>query len=377
MTELPEEGITRRTLLRYGAGAGAAAAMLGLGRAPGAQAALRATDASAQLVTPKADGDMTWFNYEGYVNPKVLKAFENRYGVKVNLAYFANDDSMLKKVASGQPYDLITTTSVVNRVMIAAGLLRGFDPSKLKNFDQIIPYFRDPPYDNGSVRYSIPYGYGPAGIAYQKGQVKVTGSWNDLWTNASDAKGKIYVLDDQAETLGMSLIRDHVGCNSGSTAAVTKATANLISLKPSLGGISSNYPTIITSNEALIAHVWAGSVYQSLSQEKTKTDWNFEWPREGLSMGSDTLSVGAHAKSPGTALLFMQYLLEPQNSYDNTSYTGYSNGTTEGEAAYRHLTKAYPFLALPDANLKTAQWRESPTGSRLTLWNSEWNRFVA
>ncbi len=42
---------------------------------PGTQVTVRAK--------PVADGDITWFTWEGYVDPKVVKAFEKEYGVKL------------------------------------------------------------------------------------------------------------------------------------------------------------------------------------------------------------------------------------------------------------------------------------------------------
>jgi spermidine/putrescine transport system substrate-binding protein len=372
MLELARPEVSRRSFLKYGAGTTMAAAAL-LGGAACSSSAPSAS--STNVLKPRADGDITWFTYEGYVAPKVVSAFEKTYGVTVNQAFYVNVEGMVQKVAAGVNYDLITTNSAYDRQLIAGSLLRPFDPGSIKNFGQIIPYFAKAPYDDGHLRYSIPYGYGPAGIAYQKGKVSVTGSWNDLWDNPG-AKGKIYVLDQQDETLGMSLIRDHDSPNSGSTSQVTTAVNHLISLKSVLGGISSDINTVIDSGEAWMSHTWAGSAYQALTKLTGKDDWDFEWPKEGLSMGCDTLSVGTHAKSPGTALLFMEYLLQPENSYTNTMYTGYSNGTEQGEAAYRALTKDFPFLALPDSNLYTAKWREAPTGSRLALWNQQWSRFL-
>jgi len=371
MAEPFRTDISRRSFLKYSAGTTAAGAFLGIaGCSSGTP-----SSSGSNVLKPRPDGDITWFSYQGYVSPKIIAAFEKTYKVKVNQAFYTNVEGMVQKVASGISYDLITTNSAYDKQLIANGLLRSFDPASIKNFDQIIPYFAKAPYDDGRLRYTTPYGYGPAGIAYQKGKATVTGSWSDLWNNPG-AKGKIYVLDQQDETLGMSLILDHASPNSGQAAQVTAAVNNLLKLKPSLGGISSDIPTIMDTGEAWMTHAWAGSVYQALLKLNGKNDWDFEWPKEGLSMGCDTLSVGTHAKSPGTALLLMQYLLEPENSHTNTLYTGYSNGTQQGEAAYRELTKAYPFLILPDSNLNTAQWRQAPTGTRLTLWNQQWSRFI-
>lgn len=359
---------SRRSLIKLGLGVGAVGMLSACGG--------NSSSASTSVLKPKADGDITWFTFEGYVSPKVVSAFEKKYGVKVNIVFYTNTEGMVQKVAAGLDYDLITTNSAFNKNLISENLLRAFDPDDLTNFNQIIPYFADPAYDDGSKRYSIPYGYGPAGIAYVKDSIQVTGSWSDLWNNP-DAKGKIFVLDQQDETLGMSLIRDGASCNSGDSDEVSKAVDNLLSLKSSLGGISSDVETLIDGGEALMTHAWAGSVYRALERAKDASAWDFEWPKEGLSMGCDTLSVGANAKSPGTALLFMQFVLDPEQSHTNTLYTGYSNGTKQGEAAYNELTKDYPFLALPDSNLNNAQWREAATGSRLQLWNQQWSRFKA
>jgi spermidine/putrescine transport system substrate-binding protein len=362
--------ISRRSFLA-GATATIAAGLLG---AAGCDPSSSTTNSSATALKPAADGNITWFTYAEYVDPKVVAAFEKTYNVTVDQVFYTNAEGMVQKVAAGLPYDLITTNSAYNQQLIAGGLLRSFDPAAIKNFDQIVSYFAQAPYDGGQLRYSIPYGYGPAGIAYEKSKVSVTGSWSDLWNNPG-AKGKIYVLDQQDETLGMSLIRDKASVNSVSTGDVTTAVDNLLSLKPALGGISSDIISIMDGGEAWLAHAWAGSVYQALTKLTGPNDWGFEWPQEGLSMGCDTLSVGTHAKSPGTALLFMQFLLEQENSHANTLYTGYSNGTQQGDAAYQELTKDYPFLAFPDSDLATAQWRQAPTGARLSLWNQQWSRF--
>jgi spermidine/putrescine transport system substrate-binding protein len=374
MTDSSHGGITRRAALKGGAGALLGLSTLGLA----ACGSSGSSSGSSAVLKPKPDGDITWFTWNSYVDPKVLKRFEKTYGVQVKQAYFDAPEAMLQKIASGQPYDLITTNSAFNKRMIEGNLLRGFDPSDMKGWDNLEPYFRNPVYDNGQTRYSIPYGYGPAGIAYVKDKVHVTGSWNDLWNN-EEAKGHIYILDEEGETLTMSLIRDGASVNSDDPAAVQKAANQLIALKPQLRGISSDVNTIIPSGNAWMMHAWGGTTLQALKTMKPADadKWDFEYPKEGLSMGSDTLSVGAKAKSPGTALLFMQFLLEPENSSANVSFTGYPNGTSAGDAAYKETTKDFPFVYLPSNDPSKFHWRESPTGARLTLWNEQWSKVTA
>ncbi|MBS1675855.1 MAG: spermidine/putrescine ABC transporter substrate-binding protein [Actinobacteria bacterium] len=370
------DGITRRDALRGGAGV-----VLGIGALGGMGGLLSAcgssSSGSSAVVKPKPDGDITWFTWESYIEPKVLAAFEKRYGVKVKQVYFDNPETMLAKVAAGLPYDLITTNSAFLKRMIEGNLLRPFEPSELNGWDNIIPYFRNPIYDHGSDRYSIPYAYGPAGIAYQPDKVHVTGSWNDLWEN-EEAAGHIYLIDEMGETLTMSLIRLGYDLNSGDTSQVTKAADELLKVKPSLAAFSSNLEAEFGGGNAWLSHAWGGTTLQVLKtlppQEAEK--WSFEWPSDGLSMGCDTLSVGTNAKSPGSALTLIQFMLQPENSAANVDYTGYPNGTEAGNAAYKEATKDFPFLYL-ETNPKEFKWRESPTGSRLTLWNEQWARVTA
>ncbi|HET6507351.1 MAG TPA: spermidine/putrescine ABC transporter substrate-binding protein [Baekduia sp.] len=369
---------TRRTALKttFAAGLGLAAGGLAACGSSGGGAAGAASGA-APKVKPVADGDLTWFTWEGYVDPKVVKAFEKEHGVKVKLTFFDSDDLMVQKLATGLPYDLITTNSAYNKRLIAGGLVQPFDFAQLKNSGEIVSYFQAPPYDRAEHRYSIPYGYGPAGILYRSDKVtSAAGSWSDLW-NAPEAKGKIYVIGQVDETIGLSLIRNGDSVVSGDGGQVTKAVDELLKLKPSLGGISADIEGDIGGGNSWMSHAWTGSAFRAIQASKQPENLKFEFPKEGICMGCDTLSIGAKAKSPGTALLFMDWILKPENSSKNVTYTGYPNGTTSGDQAYGDLIKDYPFLDLGADVLANAKWKESATGARLSLWNQQWSRFKA
>jgi spermidine/putrescine transport system substrate-binding protein len=284
---------------------------------------------------------------------------------------------MVQKLAAGLPYDLITTNSAYTERMVQGKLLQPFDFGDLMNRDQLATYFEAPVYDKGKYRYTVPYGYSPAGIAYREDKVgKLAGSWSDLWSTPKAAK-HIYVLDQIEETIGISLVRDGDEANSADPAKVQKAIDQLIKLKPSLGGISSDNIGDLTGGNAWVVHGWAGTVYQGLLQSKQADKWTFELPKEGLLIGVDTLSIGAKAKAPGTALLFMDWILDPQWSAANTKWQGQIVGTKASKPAFDMLTKDFPFLQFDDSILTSGQWKQSLTGQRQQLWNQQWSRFKA
>lgn len=363
------QGVSRRGLLRGGLGIAAA----------GILAAACGDDSTADVTAPikaEPDGDITWFTWAEYVDPAVVEGFEKKYGVKVQQTYFDSDDAMIAKLAAGLPYDVITTNSAYMTRAIQGKLLRPYDITALKNYDELVDYFRNPAYDSGELRYSVPYSGGPTGIVYREDKVKVTGSWNDLWNNP-EAKGHIYVLDQIEETIGLSLLRQGASLHSDNPDEVAAAVDELIKLKPQLGGISTDTQNNVASGNAWIHHAWSTDAYMLMTNSPVADKLNFQTTREGVPFGMDLLSIGAKAKSPGTALLFIDWLLEPENSAANVRYVGQLAGTKTGDATYREVVKDFPSLQLPENFYETAQWKESLTGARQQLWTQQWNRFKA
>lgn len=371
--------ISRRRLIKGAAGAAFAASALGALAGCGSSSGGSTSAAAAPTVKPKPDGDITWFTWAEYVEPKIVKAFEKEYGVKVNQAFFNSDEAMVQKLASGLPYDLVTTNSAYIERLVQGGTLQSYDLGDLKNADQLTPYFEHPVYDKGKYRYTVPYGYSPAGIAYQKEKLggTIPSSWNDFWNLQEQASGHMFVLSQIEETIGMSLVREGNPANSEDPEQVKKAVDELIELKPHLAAVSDENIPDLEGGEAWLLHGWAGTVYQGLLNVKNPEDYGFVLPEEGVLIGVDTLSIGAKAKAPGTALLFMDWILKPEWSAANTEWQGQIVGTKASTPAFDSLTKEFPFLQFDESILTTGEWKESLSGQRQQLWNQEWSRFMA
>ena len=361
---------SRRAFLRDAAlfsGAGVLLAACG-GNAPAAR--------SATPIKAKVDGDLNYFNWSGYVPPQVIKGFEKEYKVTVNQTYFASDQAMLTKLAAGLPYDVVFTNSAYMRQLIGGGLLREIPHGELANYGQVIPFFGNPPYDPGA-KYTIPYGYSPTGIAWLTDKVgAMTGSWNDLWTHKS-ASGHIYVLDQIEEALGMSLLRLGDKIDSGVASQVNQAANELIKLKPMLAGLSTADYTNLENGSGWIQHAWSGDVYIALGKVKDPATIRFETCKEGIPIGVDTMSIPVRAQHPGTALLFIDWLLRPDNSAACVEWMGQANGTSTGNAAFNKLVRDFPFLQTSDAILTDGAWKRVPTGSQQQLWAQAWSKVQA
>ncbi len=322
MTQPHDAGITRRTLLNYG---------------------VKGTVAAGALLLPAACGSSSG----GQGLRLFLKGCDAQAGRRHHLVHvfricqskghlWVREDlwrqgqpSLLHEcrgdgaegIGRGQPTTSISTTnSAYDHLLIAAGTVRPYDPSKMKNFDQIIPYFRNAPYDKGSRPYTIPYGYGPAGIAYRKGKVNVTGSWNDLWNNPG-AKGKIYVLDQQDETLGMSLIRDGASPNSGDPDAGHRHRPRITCLHSSHPSVASPATSTLSSTAAKRGCLTLGQApsIRPLPSSRARMIGPSSGRGRAIHGLRHPVRWSTRQQSRDGAPVDAVSALEPENSYANTS----------------------------------------------------------
>jgi spermidine/putrescine transport system substrate-binding protein len=337
-----------------------------------------AVAAAKPKVKPVADGDITWLTWAEYVPPKVVSAFEKEYKVKVTQTFMDNGEQVVQKLAAGVPYDVVTTDSEYFPQTAAGNLLQPFDPASLKNWDQLLPYYEKPWWESGQFRYSIPYGNGPDGIFYLKSKLhgKLSHTWDDLFTHP-EMFGHLYLFSIMSDTLGMALLRRGHSCNSAVESQVVQAANDLVALKPHVAGFTTNVVPIGANGQAWMMMDWDAQVYQAIEQSKHPEDVGFYAP-PGSMLACDCLAIGANAKSPGTALLFLDWILKPENNAAVGLFDLQSTGAKARDAAFRSQLKKYPFLSwsndlLPDIK----NWKIYPTGARLQLWNEQWTRITA
>ncbi len=125
-----KEQWSRRELLRAGGGLALGATFAGCGVGLQEEAAPAPAE---QVVKAVPDGDLVYFNWSEYMEPKLIKAFEKEYGVKVRESNFDSMQGMMAKLRSGNRYDVIFPTAEwVDRLRKANQLMR-FDVEQLPN----------------------------------------------------------------------------------------------------------------------------------------------------------------------------------------------------------------------------------------------------
>jgi spermidine/putrescine transport system substrate-binding protein len=361
--------IDRRGLLV--AGAGLALAGCGVGDSGGGS-----KKETEKPIAKKVDGDLVYFNWAEYMDPAVIKGFEKKYGVKVRQSYFDSMSGMMSKLRSGISYDVIFPTAEYVQRLVKGNQLRKVDHDKLRNAELVYPTFNEPWYDAGS-EHTAPYTMYATGLGYRADKVPdMTGSWRDL--GEADSGGKTFLLDDFQEGIGMANQVNGHELNAADDEALGEAKDYLLELKPKLRGFSSDTVTTMTSGNAYIQHIWNGDVVNIRNQVDNPENFKFQKCKEGIPVGSDTLAIPVNAKHPGTALLFIEWLLEPENAARNVAWIGYpmpyEGGATE---SFESLVKDDPSINVTVADLDNGEQFENLGRDDRRAWDRTWTEVKA
>jgi spermidine/putrescine transport system substrate-binding protein len=362
--------VNRRELLQGGAGLAVGLGLAGCGVGNVDSASRAETE---KPIKKKIDGDLVYFNYSEYVDPKLVKGFEKLYGVTVRESYFDSMSAMMAKLRAGIAYDVMFPSGEYVQRLISGNLIRKIDRDKLKNVDAVYSAFADPWYDKGS-EHTTPYGMYATGLGYRADKVEMTGSWRDL--GEVDTQDRSFLLDDFQEGIGMANLVNGFPLNEVDEAKLEKSQQYLIDLKPKLRGISTDTITNMTSGNAWIQHLWNGDIVNIRNQVDNPEDFKFQKNEEGIPVGSDNFAVPVNAKHPGTALLFIEFMLEPEHAAQNVEWIGYpmpyDGGPTE---AFQGLVKDDPEINVTVDDLANGQQFENLKGDGRLAWDKVWTEF--
>ena len=369
------ETLTRRHILGLTAAAGAALGLSGCGFQAGEAPKAAATNKAKA----KIDGDLVYFNWAEYVDPSVFKSFSKKYDVKIVKANYDSMESMAAKLQAGNRYDIIFPSAEWVRKLTAANQLLEIDHRQIPNASRIFdhyPMFADPWYDAKSA-HSIPFTMYKTGIAWRKDKLGETlsGSWNDLWN--TDAQGKTFLLDDRDEVLGMAALLLGYPLNTDDPGQLDKIVARVKSLRPKLRGFSStDYRNLLNGN-AWLQHTWSGDMAAVLGVAKDPSVYGFEAPREGTPVNTDAYAIPANAQHPGTALLFIDHMLRPENVVKNMNYIGYPMPVHGTEKEYDKIAARLPACKVTSDDLKANLHFVNRTVEQTRARDAAWTKIKA
>ena len=363
--------MTRRDAFKVGGGFAVAAGLSACGVGNGAGTS--SESATEVKIEPKIDGDLVYFNYAQYINPSLVKQFEQKHGIQVRESYYDSMPAMMAKLGSGNHYDLVFPSAEFADKLIKANRLLQIPRDKSPAAADIYPYSDDPWYDPGSA-HTLPYSLYLTGLGYRADKIDtMTGSWRDIINPQAD--GRSFVLDDFQEGIGMANLVNGYDLNAVEQDQLDEAQDYLVGLKPHLRGFSTDTITNMSSGNAWIQHLWNGDVINIRYRVDDPDTIQFQKNEEGWPVGSDVFAIPTDAEHPGTALMFIDFILE--NSAKNAGWTGYPMPTHSSAKPYAELTRNEPELQVTIEDLEKGQQFANLEGADREAWDRTWTEVKA
>jgi len=257
----------------------------------------------------KEQATLNVYNWSDYIDPAVVKEFEEKYQVKVIYDTFASNEELLAKLEGGaQGYDVIFPSDYMVEIMIEEDILAPLDHNLLPHMKGMDPKFTDPPFDPGST-YSVAFTYGTSGIGYNTAEVEEEiDSWGAFWNPAY--AGRILLLDDMREVFGLAFKYLGYSVNDTDPAHLEEAKQLLIKQKEYLLKYESSMnKDLLLNREALLSHYWAGDMYQVVDEDSV---FAFSIPKEGAVLFTDCMAIPKNAPHKEMAHKFIDYILTPE-----------------------------------------------------------------
>lgn len=276
--------------------------------------------------------ELNIYNWGEYINPAVLKKFEEETQIKVNLSTYSSNEEMLAKIQGGATgYDVVFPSVHMQDIMSKLDLLEKTDINAYEGFKNIDPAFLRAKSDPKG-EYCLPYAFGTVGIVYNR---RVLGKdvigWKDLIATVKEKGLKFTLLDDMREVLAVGLILNGHKVNSTDPAELQQAADTIIAMKPDVAAFTYDTRPMVQSGDVAAGHFFVGAMVDVFSNQK---DLGYVIPEEGATMYQEDICVLKTAPNKDNAIKFLQFYTRPEVAALNVSQQ--TNGTANVPA--RQLT---------------------------------------
>lgn len=286
-----------------------------------AAAALMVSAGAAQ-----AEGKLSIYHWFEYIPQELLDKFSAEYDVEVTMDTYDSNEALLAALKAGSlgSYDVAVPGDYMVAIMAGEGMLDTIADGELKNKGNIQDQWLDVPFDQGR-QHSIPYQWGSTSFSVNldayDGEINTT---SIIFEPPEELQGKINILDTQGEVLLLASL--HLGIPQCTTdREQLKALDELVQgAKPHWASFNSDSAKdVLVSGDAMAGMIWNGF---SAKARLEGANIQYAYPKEGYVAWMDNVVLLKDAPNRENALLFMDFLLEPENAAAVTNFARYTAG---------------------------------------------------
>ena len=295
----------------------------------------------------QADGVLNIYNWGNYTSPELIEQFTAETGIVVTITDFDSNDTALARVRQGgHGFDIVVPTHSVLQTWIDEGLLQPLDPAIVTDRANIAPQWRDVAFDPNRD-YSVPWQWGTTGIIVNTSVYGGDINTADIILNPPpELDGRINVIPEMSDVMAIAIYAaggDDV-CTPDME-VMRRARDMLVAAKPHW--LALDYGTIdsYVSGDIAAGLYWNGAAMRARFQN---ADLAYGYPVTGYPIWMDSAAVLADAPNRDNAMLFINYILQPEHAAMLSNFARYANGITGSEEFMDPAMREAPEIVIPE-----------------------------
>ncbi len=283
------------------------------------------------------DGDLVLYNWTEYIDPELVTAFQDEYGVSVTEDFYTSNEEMRSKLQAGAAgYDVIVPSDYMVAILAQDELLLELNKDAIPNLGNLDETFTGLPFDE-TGDFSVPYQWGTTGIGFtydigEPGE-DLPATWGLIFDPelAGQFSGDITLLDDARETLGAALKYLGYSLNTTDEDQIAEAAQLIEDTRSRLATFDSDaFDDLLVAGETRVAHGWNGDFFAAFDGASTDDydayeDYGYFIPDEGGVAWVDNMAIVADAPHPCTAHTFINFILDAENGAALTNFNFYAS----------------------------------------------------
>lgn len=309
--------------------------------------------------------------WPGYADADVVKAFEKRHGVRVELTVIDSDTTLWQKVSGnrGADFDVFAVNTAELQRYIERGLVQPVDMERVPNTRRQLPRFRAVGTIAGLTRagkvFGIPYTFAEMGLIYDRSQFGAPpDSLAALWDPRY--RGRVLAYDGASHNFSLAALA------TGSTRPFAIADGDwprlvekLVALRRnSLGFYSEPDESVQLFRRQGAALMFANYGMQQVQLLRAAgADVGYVIPREGALAWLDCWAITRGAQDSQLAHAWIDFMLEAHVSGLLTSRQGLSN-TLSASTGNAEQDKLHWLEPVEDVGRREKLWGRIISGDR-------------
>ena len=290
------------------------------------------------LASCEASNSIKLFMPTEYIDESLLDAFEEEYGVEVELIVFDSNEVAIPQIEDqSNAYDLVIPSDYAIEELVEKDLLDSIDWDRIDMTKDLLdpsitalwPDCGCDPADFNILNYSVPYFFGNVGILYDSTRVSLAQLESLGWDALNDIDDEVMFYDSTRDMIMVALKALYGGAvdiNNPTDAQLQAAEAWLAdSTRVSNVTYASDeiFDAMLVSGSTQYAMAvsYSGDAVYLMSENE---DLEYYVPTNGSNVWLDGFVIPKNAQNKDAAYDFINFMTSFDNMLLNTEYVGYT-----------------------------------------------------